>query len=472
MARGQGTVIVKFLGDASNLQKASDDAGKALGGVSDGAKKMAGQLAGVVAGLGVGAFLKDAAQGAAEDAAAQAKLAKSLENSIGAWDGQVKAIEKWITKAQFTKGFADTDLRDAFASLTEVTHSVTESQDLMGVAMDLSRAKGIPLASAADILAKAHEGNTKAIKAQLPELGSLIAENASAEEIIAAVATATKGQAAAFADTTQGETAKFHEKLGELEESIGAALLPVMEKLTTMLSGLVDWFSKLSPGVQTAIGVVAGAVAGLVLLNSILTTATAAAAAFGLTLNLSLGPIALVVAAVVGIGVAIYALIKNWDTVKAAIGAGVGAVLGWFKDLGSKIAGLASGMWEPIWGGLQAVLNRAIDLLNAFISAYLTPVKLLNKIPGVSAVIPDALANLKIPHLAGGGPFNGMALVGERGPELIAGAGTVIPNNRLGGVGGNTYNLYVTAIDPAAAQEAVISAIHEYERRNGTDWRT
>jgi hypothetical protein len=36
----------------------------------------------------------------------------------------------------------------------------------------------------------------------------------------------------------------------------------------------------------------------------------------------------------------------------------------------------------------------------------------------------------------------------------------------------NYYSIAVTAIDPAAAQEAVVTAIREYERRNGQGWRT
>ena len=36
----------------------------------------------------------------------------------------------------------------------------------------------------------------------------------------------------------------------------------------------------------------------------------------------------------------------------------------------------------------------------------------------------------------------------------------------------NSYSIVVTAIDPSSASEAVVTAIREYERRNGSDWRT
>ena len=463
--RGSGTVTVKFLADAGGFKKDTEEASNALSGfgkVSEGLQSSLGKFGQAMAGLGIGAFLKDATQGAAEDAAAQAKLATAVRNSIGATEDDIKSIEAWIGKAQLQKGFADGDLRDAFGSLIGVTHNVSEAQDLMGTAMDLSRAKSIPLAQAADILAKAHEGNGKAVKALLPDMGQLIADNASAQDIINAVAGATKGQADAFADSAAGGAAKLHEQMGELQETIGAFLLPVLEKLTTALSGVFDWFSKLSPGVQTAIGVFAGAVAGLVLLNSILTTATAAAAAFGVTLNLSLGPIALVFGAVAGLAAGIYLLVTHWDTVKEKLGAGLKIVAGWFSDLGTKIANLAGAIWEPLWGGLKGVLNRAVDLLNTFIDGSLAPITLLNKIPGVKSVVPDIP---HIPHLAGGGPFQGAALVGEAGPELIVGSGRVVPNDQLGGVTFNAY--FYGPQDPAGVSRQLEAMLTNFKRQGG-----
>jgi hypothetical protein len=67
-----------------------------------------------------------------------------------------------------------------------------------------------------------------------------------------------------------------------------------------------------------------------------------------------------------------------------------------------------------------------------------------------------------------------MALVGERGPELFVPStgGTVIPN---GGFGKSTvnYNINVRAVgDPAEAGRQIVKQIQEYERRNGSRWRS
>jgi hypothetical protein len=77
----------------------------------------------------------------------------------------------------------------------------------------------------------------------------------------------------------------------------------------------------------------------------------------------------------------------------------------------------------------------------------------------------------KIPGMASGGTVtsSGMALVGENGPELLnlpTGA-SVIPLTGTTGGGGNTINITVTSADP----QAVINAIRNFERRNGSGWR-
>lgn len=77
----------------------------------------------------------------------------------------------------------------------------------------------------------------------------------------------------------------------------------------------------------------------------------------------------------------------------------------------------------------------------------------------------------KIPGMASGGTVvnSGFSLVGENGPELLnlpTGA-SVIPLTGTTGGGGNTINITVTSADP----QAVINAIRNFERRNGSGWR-
>jgi len=81
--------------------------------------------------------------------------------------------------------------------------------------------------------------------------------------------------------------------------------------------------------------------------------------------------------------------------------------------------------------------------------------------------------------MAKGGPVSGGRpyLVGEMGPELFvpAAAGNIIPSSQTAAMvgGGATYNINVTTYgDPAEAGRQIVKQIQEYERRNGSTWRS
>ena len=61
-----------------------------------------------------------------------------------------------------------------------------------------------------------------------------------------------------------------------------------------------------------------------------------------------------------------------------------------------------------------------------------------------------------------------MGVVAERGPEAI------IPLSKLGDLGGSTYNINIRGGGYGADEigRQVVRAIQEYERRNGTAWRS
>jgi hypothetical protein len=78
----------------------------------------------------------------------------------------------------------------------------------------------------------------------------------------------------------------------------------------------------------------------------------------------------------------------------------------------------------------------------------------------------------------------GVTLVGEEGPELVdlpTGARVydadqtrrmTTPSRQASGGGGGAMTINVTALDPQQAADAVVEAIQQYERRNGSGWRS
>ena len=74
----------------------------------------------------------------------------------------------------------------------------------------------------------------------------------------------------------------------------------------------------------------------------------------------------------------------------------------------------------------------------------------------------SSLANAPYPKFADGGDISGPSIVGERGPELFVpkGSGTIIPNNKLGSMGGGPQVVYngpyiqnMSAIDTQSAAQ-------------------
>src|SRR5687768_11608532 len=215
MARGAGTVVIKLLGDAAQLQRTLGDVEKTTKSFGDklsgvGTKLTLGLTVPLVAGLGA------ATKAAIEDEAAQAKLAKTLENTVGATDKVVASVEGYIAKAMEASTFSDDELRPAFAALVSETRNVSEAQDLMRTAMDLAAARGIPLEEAANKLIQAHNGQTRGLRELGVETKNAEGTAASFKDVMVDVNSVVGGQAAEALETTAGKSTQLKNRLGEM----------------------------------------------------------------------------------------------------------------------------------------------------------------------------------------------------------------------------------------------------------------
>lgn len=130
-----------------------------------------------------------------------------------------------------------------------------------------------------------------------------------------------------------------------------------------------------------------------------------------------------------------------WDFIKKLIN----DPLGTFADLGTSIAGWASGLGETFGGLLKAPINGMIGLVNEFFEGFSFSKTI--DLPGLDPfTIGFDLSDWSIPQLAKGGIVNKptLAMIGEDGPEAV------IPltqrNNPQGaGMGGGTVNVTVNA---------------------------
>ncbi len=177
-----------------------------------------------------GAYLGEAVTKAAEEEAGIGRLDAALRANVAGWDGNRDAIEK-VLAGREKLAFSDDDLRSSLTMLVARTKDTSKALDLQATAMDLARLKSVPLGTATTALSMALSGQGRALK----ELGINVADYASKEELLAAVQKVAAGQAETYGRTAQGTFESLQITMNDLQEDIGAQLLPVMVQLATTL---------------------------------------------------------------------------------------------------------------------------------------------------------------------------------------------------------------------------------------------
>ena len=242
MATGSRTLKLSILGDVSDLNKSLKSANTDVmdfGDKLENFSKRAGQafaLAGAAALAYAGKLAVDGVKSAIEDEAAQASLAKTLQNVTGATDATIKSTEDYILKTQLAFGVTDEQLRPSLDRLVRATKDVEEAQKLQTLALDISAGSGKSLEAVSNALGKAYEGNTGALGRLGVGLSTADLKAMSLNEVTTTLADTFGGQASEKADTFQGKMDKLKVAFDEAKESVGAALLPILEKMAIFIT--------------------------------------------------------------------------------------------------------------------------------------------------------------------------------------------------------------------------------------------
>ena len=376
-------IVTKLSGDG--MAQAEKQTSKFKSGLGT-ASKFAG--AALVA---VGAAALGAANAAAEDAQSQALLAKSMENAAGSTKAQIASTEAWIDAQSRATGVTDDELRPALGTLVRATGDVTKSQAALKTAMDVSAATGKPLQSVADAMAKGFAGNTSALSRLVPGISQAALKSKNFARIMQEVGDKTKGSAAAAADTAAGKMQRFRNALGETQEAAGAALLPVLGKLSGLLVVISQWaqdHGTMFTVIAAGIAVMAAAIIALNIAVTIYTgVTTLAGSATVAAWAAALWPILLVIAAVAAVVVVVVILWKKsqtfrtivlavWGAIKSAAQATGRALMAVWNAVAAgarRMASVVRAVWQSVSAAGRAVANvlkGAWRLVFAAISAY------------------------------------------------------------------------------------------------------
>ena len=291
MATGNRTLKLSILADVDDLKKKLGEADKAVednsNKIADFGKKAAAAFAvAAAAAVAYGTKLAiDGVKAAIEDEQAQLRLANALRTATGATDAQIKATEDMILKTSLATGVADDQLRPAFQRLAVSTKDTTKAQELLNLALDISKGKGIELETVANALGRAQDGNTTALGRLGLGLSKAELATLSFTEVQTRLSDLYGGAAAANAETFQGKIDRLKVGFDEAKESLGVALLPQVEKFITFLNdtgiptlnafiagltgdqGLSASLNETQRGAESfgkAIGVVSGIISGFI----------------------------------------------------------------------------------------------------------------------------------------------------------------------------------------------------------------
>jgi hypothetical protein len=394
-------------------------------------KKAAVPAAAALGGLAIA--LGDATRAAMEDQQEQAALALTLQNVTGAGAAQTAQVEKQISAMSRASGVADTEYRKALEALVRGTKDVGIAMNDMNLVMDISTATGMDSASVADALAKAYQGNFKALRSLSPEMSTMIKEGASLNEVMDVLGGTFGGATAKNAETAAGKMAILKNSIGETKESIGAALLPVLEAVLPVLNKFAAWAQD-NPKAFLAIAAAIGLVAAAIVATNI---------------AMALNPFSLIAAGVALLVAALVVAYNKFDWFKTGVNAIINGILGAF----------------------ESVVNGAIMMVNGIIRAYnaipiapdINTIAHVNlpSIGGNSAT--QAASRMNLPRMAEGGIVNSptLALIGEAGPEAV------VPLDRMNTGGGVTVNVTGGLSTSAEIGQAVVNALRAYSRSAG-----
>ena len=244
------SISIPITGNSAPLRKELKQAQKDLTAFGKAQAKFAqaSALAYGVAGSAAAQFAIDAVKAAIEDQKSQALLAKQLQITTGAREAQVAAVEDYIERTMLATNVTDDQLRPALAQLVRVTGNAAQAQKLLTLAADVSIGSGRELGAVVTGLSRAYMGNYGA----LTRLGIQIDEAAVQSRGFSAVADELTakfgGSAAAAMDTAAGRVQNLAIRFDELKETLGTALLPVIEDVVGGFADIAEGSQDMNVG--------------------------------------------------------------------------------------------------------------------------------------------------------------------------------------------------------------------------------
>ena len=461
MANG-GNVTFHFLGDTSNLDKATDktkNLGNSFQNVGKKMTKVGAAMTAVSAPLAMLAAqginynkqletystnLTTLLGGSKEKAD---ELLNDLKEMASTTPYQTSGLIK-ATQTMLSFGMSVDDAKKSLQAIGDI--AMGDSQRMDSLTLAFSQVQSAGKLTGQDLLQMVNAGFnplneiSKMTGKSVSQLKEEMSKGAISAEMVSQAFQHATSEGGLFyqgmekgAQTTAGKISTLKDNFNELLGSLTENLLPIFTKLVEKLTSIVQWFSKLSPGVKTVIGVILGLAMALgpivSFIGTIITLVGYLTTAFGaLNLTFLASPIFWIIAGIVAF-IAILIVLYNkceWfrnmvnqalnfivnivknvvnriklyitlvkiiingiattvNTVKTKIKSFIDGIVGFFKDMPNKIKDVGMNIVKGIGNGITNGTQWIKDKIKSFVGNVTKFIKKVFKIGSPSRLMED-----------------------------------------------------------------------------------
>ena len=461
MANG-GNVTFHFLGDTSNLDKATDktkNLGNSFQNVGKKMTKVGAAMTAVSAPLAMLAVqginynkqletystnLTTLLGGSKEKAD---ELLNDLKEMASTTPYETSGLIK-ATQTMLSFGMSVDDAKKSLQAIGDI--AMGDSQRMDSLTLAFSQVQSAGKLTGQDLLQMINAGFnplneiSKMTGKSVSQLKEEMSKGAISAEMVSQAFQHATSEGGLFyqgmekgAQTTAGKISTLKDNFNELLGSLTENLLPIFTKLVEKLTGLVQWFSKLSPGVKTVIAVILGLsmILGPIVtyIGTIISLVGYLKVAFGaLNLTFLASPIFWIIAGIVAflailivlynkcewfrnmvnqalnfivnivknvvnriklyitlIKIIINGIVATVNTVKTKIKSFIDAVVGFFKDMPNKIKDVGMNIVKGIGNGITNGVSWIKDKIKSFVGNVTKFIKKVFKIGSPSRLMED-----------------------------------------------------------------------------------
>lgn len=350
----------------SFLITAVDQASSVFNGVSttvqgtgQAAEKMSGMTKLALAATGAAAvkFGGDSIAAYTDAEQSAARLQDALDRFPATADTSVEALSRLNGELVKKTRFDDDAYASGQAILAQFGLTGKQIEELTPLLGDYAAKTGTDIETAAEAFGKATMGQGKALKAIGIDFADAGDPVANLQQLMDGLNKQVKGFAEKDGKTAAGQAEILGNQYGNLQETVGSKLLPVMLQFTTILLGLIDFVSRNSEVIIPLVAALGGLAAVVYTIITVTKVWTAVQAAFNAVM--ALNPVVLITLAIVALVAAVVIAYRESETFRDIVNGAFSAVLAVIQG----VWGWVSNNWPLLLAILTGPIGLAVGLI-------------------------------------------------------------------------------------------------------------